>query len=53
MVFAMATTEFSKLPREIRKENWSFALLPEPGVYKFDPGWFTPKSDNDDWEDER
>jgi hypothetical protein len=49
----MVTTEFSKLPRELREEIWSFALLPEPGVYKFDPDWFIPKPDIDGWEDER
>ncbi|KAH8591399.1 hypothetical protein B0O99DRAFT_690756 [Bisporella sp. PMI_857] len=52
-VFAMATAEFSKLPRELREEIWSLALLPEPGVYKFDPDWFTPMPDMDSWEDER
>jgi hypothetical protein len=49
----MGTAEFGKLPGELREEIWLFALLPEPGVYKFDPDRFIPRLDVDGWEDER
>jgi len=38
----MAIAEFSKLATELREEIWLLALLPEPGVYKFDPTCFHP-----------
>jgi hypothetical protein len=41
------------LPRELRDKIWLLALLPQPGVYKFDPARFTVSPGNDGWEDER
>ena len=49
----MTTAEFSKLPRELREEIWSLALLPEPGIYHFDPDYFDALPDIDGWADER
>ncbi|KAF4630534.1 hypothetical protein G7Y89_g7606 [Cudoniella acicularis] len=50
---AMPTTKLSTLPRELREEIWMLALLPDPGVYHFDPDCFTPNADMDSFEDER
>jgi hypothetical protein len=44
---------FSKLPRELREEIWLLSLLPSPGVYKYDPDWFTILPDESYWEDDR
>ena len=49
----MAIAELSGLPRELREEIWMLALLPDPGVYHFDPDWFTPNPDLDSFVDER
>lgn len=43
---------FGTLPRELREEIWILALLPNPGVYHFDPNTFTITED-DNFEDER
>jgi hypothetical protein len=49
----MAVAAFYNLPKELREEIWLLALLPEPGVYKFDPDWFIPLENEDGWEDDR
>ncbi|EPE28915.1 hypothetical protein GLAREA_00073 [Glarea lozoyensis ATCC 20868] len=49
----MLNTQLSDLPRGLREEIWSLGLLPQPGVYKFDPEWFVFTPDGDGWEDER
>jgi len=49
----MATAQFSTLPRELRDEIWILALLPDPGVYQFDPAWFRRSKERHGFEDER
>jgi hypothetical protein len=49
----MAKAELSTLPTELREEIWRLALLPDPGVYQFDPDRFAPLEDLDGFEDER
>ncbi|KAJ4394733.1 hypothetical protein N0V93_003952 [Gnomoniopsis smithogilvyi] len=43
----MEKLQISALPLEIRTEIWTFALLPDPSVYHFDPSDFDVRKEDD------